>query len=286
MSSHALEQWIEAEGVQLRVVSEGEGPPVLVLHGFTGSAESMACVSEELRSNHSVHRVDLVGHGGSDSPASTAAFQMSACVDQLLVVMDRLGVNQAVLVGYSMGARAALSFAVSHPERVSELVLIGVSPGLASSEERESRKKSDEELADRVLNIGVEAFVDEWMAKPIFSSQKRLGETERARSRAERLNGSAHGWAQSLRGMGTGAMRPLHADLSSLMCPVLLVVGEEDEKFKALAQTMLESLPRGELALIEEAGHAAHLEQPKGFASSFHQFLQSHRRHSVLPETA
>lgn len=277
MNARARERFIEAEGVSLRVLSEGEGDPALVLHGFTGSAESMACVSEGLRAHLCVHRVDLVGHGRSSSPSELEPFEMPRCVAQLEALLDALALERVLLIGYSMGGRVALSFAVAHPDRVAELILVGTTPGLSDSHERAARRHSDEKLADEIVSDGIERFVDVWMANPLFASQARLGQAALAQARAERLTGSAHGWAQSLRGMGTGAMPPLDADLPGLSSPVLCVVGEEDEKFRAIAEQMVAVLPRGRLRMIPLAGHAAHLEQPEAFAAAVREFLAASR---------
>ncbi|MEE3325919.1 MAG: 2-succinyl-6-hydroxy-2,4-cyclohexadiene-1-carboxylate synthase [Myxococcota bacterium] len=275
MTASRQEQSLEVEGVRLHVVSEGEGDPVLILHGFTGSVESMACVSDRLREGFRVHRVDLVGHGGSESPALAEAFSMSQCVAQIRSLLDALELPSVSVIGYSMGGRVALSLAVAHPERVSRLVLVGASPGLADPAERAARRTADEALADRILREGLEEFVDQWMANPLFASQARLGEAALARARAERLRGSAAGLAGSLRGMGTGSMPPLHEDLPRLRLPVLCVVGEEDGKFRALGERMVTALPQGELQLIPSAGHAAHLEQPEAFAQAFAMFASA-----------
>jgi len=272
MTMSSQEQSLEVEGVRLHVVSEGEGDPVLILHGFTGSVESMACVSDRLREGFRVHRVDLVGHGESESPALSEAFSMSQCVAQLRALLKALELPSVSVIGYSMGGRAALSLAVAHPERITRLVLVGASPGLADSEQRAARRKADEELAERILRDGLEDFVDQWMANPLFASQARLGEAVLARARAERLRGSPVGLAGSLRGMGTGAMPPLHDELARLSLPVLCVVGEEDTKFRAIAESMVQTLPLGELKLIPGAGHAAHLEEPEAFAQAFASF--------------
>lgn len=273
MSEAARQRMLEVEGVRLRVVSEGEGESVLILHGFTGSAESMAGVSDRLRERFRVHRVDLLGHGESESPARAEAFTMPQCVAQLHALLEALDLARVSVIGYSMGGRAALSLAAAHPARVSRLVLIGASPGLAEAEERAARRKADAEMAERILRDGLEEFVDRWMANPLFASQVRLGEAALARARAERLCGSAEGLAESLRGMGTGSMPPLHDALPRLELPVLCVVGEEDEKFLAIARSMVAALPLGELQVIPEAGHAAHLEQPDAFAQAFMAFV-------------
>jgi 2-succinyl-6-hydroxy-2,4-cyclohexadiene-1-carboxylate synthase len=255
------------------VRSRGAGTPVLALHGFTGSGESMEGVERALADTHAVHRVDLVGHGESAAPKDVAPYAMDRCVDQLAALLGTLEIERAHLVGYSMGGRTALTMAARRPERVASLCLVGATPGLAHEEERAERRRADEALAERILCDGLEAFVDDWMALPLFASQKRLGEAALARARAERLRQRPRGLAGSLRGMGTGAMTPLHDALAGIEQPVLLVVGDEDEKFAAIAERMARALPNAGIARLVEAGHAAHLEQPEAFARVLRSFL-------------
>ena len=78
----------------------------------------------------------------------------------------------------------------------------------------------------------------------------------------------------SLRGMGTGAMPPLHDALPKIACPVLLVVGGEDAKFRAIADGLASALPDARIETIGEAGHAAHLEQPAAVGRTVCAFLR------------
>lgn len=256
----------------MHAVEEGDGPAVLVLHGFTGDAESMASVSQGLRARFRVFRLELVGHGKSESPRSSSAFSMEACAAQVHEASRALGLDRPHLLGYSMGGRTALAAAISEPEAFSSLVLIGATAGIADPVLRERRIASDEALAERIEREGVENFVDDWMALPLFASQKRLGETALARARTQRLRNSTHSLAESLRGMGAGAQPPLHDRLASLSIPVLLVVGDEDEKFQKIALALDAQLPNAEVTRIQRAGHAAHLEAPAVFARIVEEF--------------
>lgn len=269
----ARTHFVEAAGVRLRVLEEGEGPPLLVLHGFTGDAESMASVALGLRDRFRVLRVELVGHGESDAPDAPGAYAMEACVTQLLALIDALGLERPHLLGYSMGGRTALATVVADPDRFASLVLIGATAGLADPKLRAERVAADRALADRIEGEGLEAFVDAWMALPLFASQARLGEAALARAREGRLRNRPHGLAQSLRGMGAGAQPPLHERLGRVTCPVLLVVGDEDEKFEAIAAELAADLPNARRAVLPEAGHAAHLEAPESFAEVVGEFL-------------
>lgn len=282
--------FVEAEGVRLRAVLEGEqfltggagggagmsskAPrPVLVLHGFTGSAESMAGVSRPLARARCVARLELVGHGESEAPEDQQAYSMTACASQVKAAAAALGFDRPHLLGYSMGGRTALAAGVAYPRAFSSLVLIGATAGLADRAEREARIAADEALADRIEGFGLEAFVDAWMALPIFASQARLGDAALARARAERMRNRPEGLARSLRGMGAGAQPPQHARLADFPRPVLLVVGEEDEKFRRLARGLEAGLPKARTAVIPGVGHAAHLEDPVAFAQVVREFL-------------
>lgn len=262
-----VSDFVDAGGVRIhsRIVpcAVPEATPVVILHGFTGSTESMRGVVAELCETRTTVCVDLVGHGCSDAPEDIAAYSMSRCAEQLSCVLDALALERPHLLGYSMGGRVALFFCTAYPERARSALLVGASAGLVDPEARHVRVGEDEALADRILAAGLEAFVSEWMAKPIFASQARLGDAYLAKSRAERLRNRPHGLALSLRGMGTGAMAPL--ELAGLKVPTCFVAGSEDEKFCAMARAYGERLPNSRFEIVADAGHAAHLENQEAF---------------------
>jgi len=279
-------RFVEAAGVRLRAVVEGRGRPLLLLHGFTGDAESMEGVSDALRDRHRVVRLELVGHGESDAPRDPSCYSMAACSAQVLAAIRSLALERPHLLGYSMGGRAALATAIAAPTAFASLVLVGATAGLADAGERAARIASDRALADRIEAKGVERFVEEWMALPLFASQARLGPAALARARAQRLRNRPHGLAASLRGMGVGAQTPLHARLPGLTLPVLLVVGEEDAKFREIARALEAGLPDARTRLLPKTGHAAHLEAPEAFAEVVRAFLAEVDARSVAPSEA
>ncbi len=267
--------FLEVEGIRLRAVVDGPGTgrPVLVLHGFTGSAESMAGVAAPLAEAYRVARLELVGHGESDAPDDVAPYAMDACARQIAQAAKALGFERPHLVGYSMGGRAALAAAVAHPDRFASVTLVGATAGIADEADRAARIAADEALADRIEREGLESFVDHWMALPIFASQSRLGGDFLARARAERLRQRPRGLANSLRGMGAGAQAPVWDALDRVTAPVLLVVGGEDAKFRAIAAALSAAIRDARTTIIEGAGHAAHLEDPEAFAEALRGFL-------------
>lgn len=243
---------------------EGQ-PPLLLLHGFTGSAASWAPVMGALAPAYFSVAVDLLGHGQTAAPADLERYAMSSSAADLAALIRAITTPPVNLLGYSMGGRLALYFALKYPHLVHKLILESASPGLATAAERQQRQQSDDQLADRIEREGVEAFVNFWEQLPLFASQKQLPPSVQARQRAQRLQNRPLGLANSLRGMGTGAQPPLWERLAELIMPTLLLAGELDTKFVAIAQAMAKSIPQAQMKLIANTGHTIHLEQTARF---------------------
>jgi 2-succinyl-6-hydroxy-2,4-cyclohexadiene-1-carboxylate synthase len=232
----------------------------MLLHGFTGSSETLSETAAALHDEFCVLRVDLPGHGKSDSPENPSAYTMERCALLLRGLLDEFRIERTNLFGYSMGGRAALSFTALHPERVCAVAALGASAGLENEEERAARQKEDDELAQRILDHGLKAFVDSWMRHPVFNLQKNLGEEFLDGARNQRMQNDRKGLAHSLRGMGAGAQPPVHDLLARLELPILLLAGVRDEKFCSIAVDLADRLRNASVELIPGAGHAAHVE--------------------------
>ncbi|MEM1347481.1 MAG: 2-succinyl-6-hydroxy-2,4-cyclohexadiene-1-carboxylate synthase [Myxococcota bacterium] len=250
--------------------SSALGCPWVLLHGFTGDGRDFQPVVDALGGalDAPLVALDLVGHGRSAAPEDAAEYTMEACVRHIVETMDGLQVERARVLGYSMGGRAALHLALRHPERVESLVCVGATPGIEEEALVRARVEADQALADRIERDGVEAFLAFWASIPIIATQRRIApEHARAMARRRRTR-SALGLAWSLRAMGTGAMPELWGELDQVSCEALLVVGEEDLKFREIAERMGKIMPHARVSVIEGAGHAAHLERPEAFASA------------------
>jgi 2-succinyl-6-hydroxy-2,4-cyclohexadiene-1-carboxylate synthase len=251
-------------------------PTLVLLHGFTGSAAGWDSHLEALAAyGWRVIALDLPGHGQFDDPDEPQCFSMEYCQQYILTALQELGVQsgEATLLGYSMGGRIALYTAFSGFFRA--LILESASPGLEDPVEREQRRISDEALAESIERDGVPAFVDRWEKQPLFASQRTLPRETQEALRSQRLNNRASGLARSLRGVGTGSQPFLHARLPTLHIPVLLIAGELDTKFTAIAHSMVQALPQSELHIVPGAGHAVHLERPEEFDALVRDFYLS-----------
>jgi len=238
----------------------GAGRPLVAVHGFTQTHRSWTPIVERLGDGIHFTLVDAPGHGASG--AVRADLWHGA---ELLGLVGGI----AGYLGYSMGARLCLHLALTRPDLVRNLVLIGVHPGIPDPGERARRHCDDEALAVRLESEGVIAFVDWWLTRPLFATLPAA-----AAGVDDRRTNTVAGLASSLRLAGTASQEPLWDRLPELAMPVLIVAGEADTKFSALGrQTAAAIGTNAELVLIPGAGHACHLERPDAFCLVLADFL-------------
>ena len=238
----------------------GKGPSVALVHGFTQTGRSWRPVVERLQHLNQFTLVDAPGHGGSS--------EVDADLSEGAVLLGDVA-GRASYVGYSMGGRLVLHLATTRPDLVERLVLIGAHPGIADEAERTARRASDTALARQVAAEGVPAFVDWWLSQSLFSTLP-----PDTADRHQRLTNTPAGLASSLRLAGTGNQTPLWDRLPALTMPVLVIAGELDSKYVAVARDTVAAIgTNAELVLIPGAGHACHLERPDAFCVVLADFL-------------
>jgi len=261
MNSSSKRSWSRVPG-SLFAEQSGDRSTVsqVLLHGFTQTSRSWDRYIDLLQPEQSIIRFDAPGHANSTS--------VSADLPTTATMVAEQGAK-ADYIGYSMGARLALHIALLHPDSVRRLVLISGSPGLRTPAEQIERQQSDEHLAQEIIQVGVSHFVSKWLSNPMFSN---LVSTEG--DIKDRLRNSVDGLVSSLRLSGTGSQQSLWDRLSELSMPVLLIVGENDQKFRQINSEMKNLISsQTELVIIQNAGHAVHLEQPKQCVSVIANFL-------------
>ena len=218
--------------------------------------------------------VDLPGHGQSSSPDDANRYSLERLADDLVRVLDELDLAQTTVLGYSMGGRAALRFALQHPERVSALILESTSSGIHDDQKRLERIGADNVLANMIERDGVAAFVARWEKLPMWSSQSSLADSGRAELRAQRLSNNATGLANSLRGAGAGVDAPDLERMSRISVPTLLLAGELDTPYVEHARRLASVIPGSVLKTISGAGHAIHLEQSEAMLAEVTRFVR------------
>jgi 2-succinyl-6-hydroxy-2,4-cyclohexadiene-1-carboxylate synthase len=238
----------------------GTGTPVVLIHGFTQSAQSWGTIRATLAEEHTVIALDAPGHGQSAG--------VHADLPTGADLMARAG-GEAAWVGYSMGGRYALHVALRHPDLVRSMVLVSATGGLDDPHDRAARRQADEALAVKVETEGVPAFVAWWLQRPLFATLP-----PEAAALDSRLGGTAAGLAASLRLAGTGTQEPLWPQLARLEMPVLVVAGSEDHAYLGHGRRLAAGIgSNATLAVVPGAGHACHLERPDAFVEILREFL-------------
>lgn len=241
---------------------------IVLLHGFTGSTQTWQKVVALLPTNIRCIAVDLIGHGKTAAPITETYYSVSFQIELLNELFRVLQLENFSLLGYSMGGRVALCYAVRYPSQLTHLILESASPGLADEQQRNIRKQADDTLAEKIMANGIESFVNQWENIPLFASQKYLPADVQKEVRQERMEQRAIGLANSLRGMGTGVMPALWGTpLTTLAMPVTLITGELDEKFIQLNNEMQKQMTNVNHMTIPAVGHAIHVENPIKFAT-------------------
>ena len=225
---------------------------VVLLHGFTLTGASWQPVIEGLGERYRSLRPDIRGHGAA---AAARPIDFDSCVQDVAALAG----ERFALAGYSLGGRLALHVALAHPERVSQLILVGATAGIADDVERTARRESDAQLAAQIEQSSIADFARRWEHEPVFKGQP--ADVAEA-ARADRMRNTPAGLAAALRGLGTGTMEPLWGRLGELRMPVTVIVGERDSKFRKLGERIAGVAGDARLVVVPAAGHAVHMEAP------------------------
>ncbi len=235
---------------------EGEGIPVLLFHGFTGTTNTWSEIVPYLNESHKVIRMDLPGHGKT---VTNGVISMLQFCDDLAIILEKLKLEKTHLLGYSLGGRTALSFACVYPEKVLSLVIESGTAGLKEEQDRKLRQEADLASAKEILDDGIPAFVNKWERLPLFETQAQLPNDIQKKIKEERLSQTSTGLSLSLTGMGTGFMPNWWTHLEKLPIPTLILVGDLDLKFVKIGKEMHKLFPNSEFQIISDSGHAINL---------------------------
>ena len=228
-----------------------------LLHGFAQPPAAWADVVSALAAT------DLVL---CPTPGHDPALPVRAGWDQAIADLAARIPAGAIAVGYSFGARLALGLLAA--EAVPAAILIGVNPGLADPAARAARRAADATWAARLRALGTAAFLDEWEAQPLFATQARAPLARRQRRRAARIGLAPEPLARALEHLGLGAMPDLAAALTARADRAHLIVGADDDRFRAVAAAARTRAPTLAVELVPGSGHDPTLEAPEALASS------------------
>lgn len=252
---------VEREGVRIAFTDEGEGPALVLGHSFLCSGAMWAPQLPALTASYRVVNVDYRGHGAS-GPAEDA-FTLDDMVDDVLAVLDRLGIERAAWVGLSIGGMVSLRAALAAPERVAGLVLLDTGAGGEPWGKR---------LEHRVLGLGTRLLG----MRPLLPAILRIlfgASTRRDRPALVREWGESIAAAHlpsMLRTLTALNRRDSVADrLGEIAVPTAVIVGAEDRaRPPAESRELAEGIPGATFTVVPAAGHLSSLERPKAITAA------------------
>lgn len=253
-------QVLDLPGGDLHVLDEGDptGPPIVLLHGWTESLRVFDAVAGDLRRDHRVIRIDLLGHGGSEKPES--GYSIDAQASLVALALGTLDVEGAAVVGHSMGGIVATALAERASELVDRLILIDTAP---------SRDHAEPSLLIKSVFVPV-----------LGHALWRVGDSDWTRRRGARI-GFADGFevpdfyvadiGKLTRNAFVGSARgveaysdasPLHARITALGLPLLVIWGRDDKLTPVGAVEPYRQVPGAQIQVLDGAGHTPIVEQP------------------------
>lgn len=253
---------------QVNVVGEGQ-PTWVFLHGFLGSQQEFS----EIRPIGTSVYVTLKGFGPNAPLVTTEDLLVKNQIQDIKQLLEELKMTKVNLVGYSMGARLALSYAITFPDTLNQLVLESGTAGLANEADRNARQTKDELLAQELMEQGMTSFVDMWEALPLFATQHNVSSSQQQAVRQQRLNQESTNMAASLRAFGTGSMPNYWPVLGRLDVPTTIITGERDEKFTAIGRLLSAHIEDSRQIVVPGTGHNVHLEAVEIFTKTLNQLV-------------
>lgn len=247
---------MQLNGIDINVRIGGEGPPVLLSHGYSATGAMWEGQRPPLEPSYRVITWDMRGHGETDSPDDPAQYSEAHTVADMRAILDHAGADTAVIGGLSLGGYMSLAFHLAYPDRTRALVLCDTGPGYRNAEAREGWNANARRTAERLEERGLEGL-------------GRGAEVRIARHR------SAQGLAHAARGMLAQVDSRVMDSLPDIAVPTLVIVGSEDKPFIGGSEYMAKKIPGARLEMIEGAGHAANIDKADAFNKVLLDFLDS-----------
>ncbi|HZL00217.1 MAG TPA: alpha/beta fold hydrolase [Caulobacteraceae bacterium] len=248
---------LSRDGVDIYYEVHGEGPALLLSHGYSATSQMWRGQIEALSKNHKLIMWDMQGHGRSDYPGDPSAYSEAATVADMAALLDAAHAERAIVGGLSLGGYMSLAFHLAHPERVRALLIIDTGPGYRNDDARDGWNRNALKTADR--------WESEGLGRLAAGSPEMRTSSHR----------SADGLAKAARGMLTQKDDRVISSLPTIAVPSLVVVGADDTPFLAASDYMAAKIPGAKKVVIPGAGHAANIDQPAAFNAALLEFLET-----------
>jgi pimeloyl-ACP methyl ester carboxylesterase len=266
------------DGVQLHYEQAGTGDVILFLHEFGGHHLSW---EPQIRYFSRLYRCVTYAARGwppSDVPGAADAYSQQRAADDAAALLRGLAIPKAHLVGLSMGATAAIEFAIRHPGMA--LSITAAAAGSGASTDPAAVRRFQEEcalIAERIEREGMPAIAEIYCAGPARVQYREKDLRGWAEFKRQFGEGSAVGHARTMIGV-QGRRLPLFerkAELATIPAPVLVIAGDEDDATLDVALFLKRTIPRCGLLMLPKTGHSINLEEPAAFNAHVEAFIHA-----------
>lgn len=264
------------DNVQLYFEDTGSGVPIVFLHEFAGDHRSWELQVRHFSRTYRCLVLSARGYPPSDVPPDVSSYSQQRAVDDVIAVMDEVGVDTAFVVGNSMGGFGALHFALQHPDRTLGAVVAGCGYG-AHPDKQEVFRAESEKVAFAFENEGSEGMSTWYGSGPArvqFEAKDPRGHAEHVRVLAEH---DPVGAANTMRGVQKGrpSLYAMHEVLAACQTAVLVIAGDEDNGALETDIMLKRTIPRCGLAMLPKSGHITNLEEPALFNHLVERFFSA-----------
>ena len=256
----------------LYYTTEGSGIPLILIHGFTGSHKSFDKLSNFLKQYFKIIKLDMIGHGLS-MDYDVSSYSFSESINYIEKIIEELNLKKVNILGYSLGGRLAMQFAIKNQHQVNKMILCSSSFGIEKKSERISRIRSDEKIIELLINENLEKFVNFWQNIPLWESEKKLPVEIKSKHRRIRLEQKNEGLLLNLRYQGQGVQKYLGKSLKNIKLKTLIMYGGKDLKYKVISKKMIELIENSELCEVPNSGHNIVLEHPIYISQKIKSFI-------------
>ncbi|MGD8416347.1 MAG: alpha/beta fold hydrolase [Pseudomonadales bacterium] len=248
---------LDRDGVEIYYETHGEGPALLLTHGYSATSQMWRPQIDALARAHTLILWDMRGHGRSASPRDDAAYSERLTTSDMAALLEHLGFAHAIVGGLSLGGYMSLAFYADYPQMVDALLIIDTGPGFKKDAAREAWNRTAMTRAKDIEEKGAAAL------------EGRSVEQATAEHR------DIEGLAYAARNMLTQHTPRVIESLPGIAVPTLVVAGAEDEPFLAATDYMAAKIPNARKVIIPNAGHAVNLDQPVRFNEAVLEFLEN-----------
>jgi pimeloyl-ACP methyl ester carboxylesterase len=264
----------KVNGVELYYEIHGQGDWLVLAHEFSGGYKSWQPQVDALSEHYRVLVYNNRGYPPSTVPEEPHGYSQEHSIEDLRHLLDHVGVERPVLIGFSMGGSIVLNFALAYPDRIRALVLAGTGTG---SNNKEQNARDFGPIADRFLKEGPAKVGEDYLRGPTRVQLLRKNPAAWKKLYAEFSELSPIGMAYTLRGvqLKRPTMYELEAGLRTLRVPTLVIVGEEDAPALEPSRFLARTIPDARLRVLPGTGHTVQLEEPYAFNGAVLAFVRA-----------